>query len=205
MEVRVLNKSMITMSDEELIRKAQNNNKQAFTILMNRYTNRIHSYIYKYVRDRQIAEDLTIQTFMNAYNRMDTYTEMGKFSAWIYTIAANCARREAPRRKNRREVSINETVDATDGLTLEDMLADERSRPDYTARESELKEFVYKAISELDDKYKKVLVRCDVDGLPNYRVAKILKTNVMTVGVRLKRARRLLYEALNGYGYDFQF
>lgn len=192
-------------SDEELIQKAKGRDKQAFTVLMDRYSDRICGYLYRYVRDRQIAEDLTVETFLNAYNRLDTYEEMGKFSSWIYMIATNCAKKELQRRKRRGEVSLNKPVDEAGELSLEDLIVDERSRPDYTAREAELKEFIYKAMSEMDDKYKDILMLCDVEGHSNQEVAKILKANPITIGTRLRRARRMLYDILKRYGYDFDF
>jgi RNA polymerase sigma-70 factor (ECF subfamily) len=192
-------------SDEELIEKAKQKDKQAFTVLMDRYSDKIRSYLYRYVGDHQIAEDLTVETFLNAYNRMHTYTERGKFSSWIYMIATNCAKKELQRKKRRGEVSLNKPVDETGEVSLEDLIVDERSRPDYAAREAELKEFVYKAISELDDKYKDILLLCDVEGLSNQDVARMLKTNPITVGTRLRRARKMLYNVLRKYGYDFDF
>lgn len=191
-------------SDKELIKKAKRKDKGAFTELVDRYSDRIFSYLYRYVGDYQKAEDLTMETFLNAYTKIRTYREMGKLSSWLYTIATNCARKEIQRTKYRREVSLDKPLDEEGAISLNDLLTDEKTRPDFSARQTELKEFIYKIVSQLDKKYKDALLLCDVEGLSYMEVARILKCNPITVGTRVRRARALLYRALLKYGYKFE-
>lgn len=188
--------------DEELVARAKRKDKQAFTQLIDKYRNKILGYLYRYVGDYHKAEDLTVETFLNAYNRLHTYKEMGKFSSWLYRIATNCAKKELQRRARRREVSLDKPVDKEGEVSLSDLIADERARPDYSVREKELKEFVYKVISKLDKKYKEALLLCDVEGLSYEEAGKILKSNPITVGTRVRRARIMLYKMLRKLGYD---
>jgi len=190
-------------SDEELIKKAKRKDKSAFTMLVDRYSDKIFSYLYRYVGDYQKAEDLTIETFLNAYTRIRTYKEMGKLSSWFYMIATNCARKELSRTRRRKEISIEKPVDLEGEINLSDLLSDEKTRPDYTVRQIELKDFIYKIISKLEKKYKDVILLCDVEGLPYRQVSKILRCNPITVGTRLRRARKILYKMLLKYGYKF--
>ncbi|MFH1593521.1 MAG: sigma-70 family RNA polymerase sigma factor [Candidatus Omnitrophota bacterium] len=189
--------------DEELIARAKKKDKQAFTQLIDRYSSKILGYLNRYVGDYQKAEDLTSETFLNVYDRMDTYTEIGKFSSWLYMIATNCAKKELERKKRRQEVSLERPLEKEEKISLRELISDERERPDYSAREKELKELVYKAMDKLDKKYKDALLLCDIEGLPYDEVAKILKTNPITVGTRVRRARVMLYNILRKYGYDF--
>lgn len=191
------------LTDEELLAKAKAKDKQAFTELVDRYSDRILSYLYRYVGNFHMAEDLTIETFLSAYNNLGTYTEMGKFSSWLYKIATNCARKELRKKGAELEVSV-ETPSVEDAsLTLGDMIADNRSRPDYVLRQKELKEFIYKAMSRLDKKYRDALLLCDVEGLSYEDAAKTLRTIPQTVGTRLRRARKQLYDLLREYGFEF--
>ena len=190
-------------TDKELIKKAKKKDKHAFSLLINRYSDKIFGYLTRYVGDYHRAEDLTIETFLNAYERMRTYKEMGKFSSWLYMIATNCAKKELQRRKRLKEVPLEKPIDKDGQISLKDLLADDRSRPDYNAREKELKELIYNTISEMDKKYKDVLLLCDVEGLAYDDVAKVLKCNVVTVGTRVRRARKALYKLLRRYGYKF--
>jgi RNA polymerase sigma-70 factor (ECF subfamily) len=191
-------------SDEELIKRARRKDKAAFTVLVDRYSDKIFSYLYRYIGDYQKAEDLTMETFLNAYTRIRTYREMGRLSAWFYMIATNCARKELQRKKRLREVSLDQPLNKEDALTLKDLIADENQRPDYSARQTELKGFIYKIISKLNKKYKDALLLCDVEGLSYKEVAKILKCSKITVGTRVRRAREMLYKTLVKYGYKFK-
>jgi len=190
-------------SDEQLIERAKQKDKQAFTQLIDKYKDKILGYLYRYVGDYQKAEDLTVETFLNAYNRLHTYTEMGKFSSWLYRIATNCAKKELRRVARRKEVSLEKPVDKEGEVSFGDLIADEKSRPDYGVREKELKEFIYKVMAKLDKKYKDALLLCDVEGLSYEEAGKILKCNPITVGTRVRRARIMLYNMLRKLGYDF--
>lgn len=189
--------------DQELIKKAKRKDKHAFTVLIDRYSDKILGYLYRYVGDYQKAEDLTVETFLNAYNRLHTYTEMGKFSSWLYRIATNCAKKELQKKIRRKEVSLEKPIDEKGDISLGDMIADEKTRPDYTARETELKEFVYKAMAKLDSKYRDAILLCDVEGMSYEEASKVLKCNQITVGTRVRRARMMLHNLLRKYGYEF--
>ena len=193
------------LSDEQLIKKAKRKDKSAFSVLIDRYSDKLLGYLYRYVGDYQKAEDLTVETFFNAYKRLKTYTEMGKFSSWLYMIATNCARKELQRRARMKEVSLEKPLgrEAKEEINLGNLIADEKTRPDYNARQTELKELVYSAISKLDKKYKDVLLLCDVEDLSYGEAGKILKCNSITIGTRVRRARIMLYNTLRRYGYEF--
>jgi len=190
-------------SDEELIEKVKRKDKDAFTQLFDKYSGKIFGYLYRYVGDYQKAQDLTVETFLSVYTRMHTYTEIGRFSSWLYRIATNFAKKELRKKIHHAEVSLEDSAGGGEENTtsLGDLIEDDRHRPDFSARESELKQEVYKIISKMDKKYKDALLLCDVEGLPHEEVAKILKSNVITVGTRLRRARKMLYGLLEKHGY----
>jgi RNA polymerase sigma-70 factor (ECF subfamily) len=191
-------------SDEILIEKAKSGDKQAFTELFDKYSHKILGYLYRYVGDYQLAEDLTIETFLNVYSSLGTYKEIGKFSSWLYKIATNCAKKELRKKERKKEISLDEPVETDEGATnIGELIADERDRPDYNVRETELKELIYRIISKLDKKYKEVLMLCDVEGLSHEEASKILKSNPITIGTRLRRARQALYSLLQKAGYRF--
>ena len=194
----------MSLTDKELIVKVKAGDKGAFTELFDRYKERILDYLTRYTGDHHIAEDLTVETFLSAYNNIAGYEERGVFSSWLYMIATDCARNELRRRRSRKEISLEEPVPGdVELLTLGDTMADEKARPDYAARQKELKEAIYRVVAKLDKKYKDVLLLCDVEGLSYEETAKALNCNQITVGTRLKRARKILYDILSKYGYQF--
>jgi RNA polymerase sigma-70 factor, ECF subfamily len=193
----------MALTDQELIEKAKAGDKQAFTELFDRYRNRILGYLYRYVGNYHTAEDLTVTTFWNVYNNLPRYEERGQFSSWLYRIATNCAKRELENKSRDKEVSPEEPlVDGAKDFDLREIVSDETKRPDCEARGRELKEFIYSVVGRLEKKYKDVLLLCVVEGLEYKEAARILKCHPITIGTRLRRGRKMLYDILKKNGYE---
>jgi len=187
------------LSDKELIEKAKKKDKQAFTVLFDRYKDKILAYLTGYIGNRELAKDVTIETFMKAYKNLHTYREIGSFSSWLYTIATNGAKKEFRRKMRHKEVSIDKPLGTDEKITLGELIEDNRNRPDFAAKAADLKQFIYQMLSKLDEKYKKVIILCDLQGLSYEEAGKILKCNPITIGTRVRRARRRLYKIFTKY------
>ena len=79
------------MTDEELVVLYAKGNNAAFDVLLNRYKDSIHSYIYFIVHNKELAEDIFQETFVKVIMtiKQRRYTDTGKFKAWITRIAHN--------------------------------------------------------------------------------------------------------------------
>ena len=114
----------MALSDQELIVKAKTGDKQAFTDIFDRYKDKILDYLSRYTGDYHTAQDLTLETFLNAYNNLTRYEERGVFSSWLYMIATNCARMELRKKVRHKEISLDEPVSAeADDLKVGDTIA----------------------------------------------------------------------------------
>ena len=82
------------ITDEELILRFQNGDRLAYTQLVNKYRDRIINFIFRFVGDMDLAQDLAQDTFFKLYEKKDSYKQVAKFSTWLYTIAANLAKTE---------------------------------------------------------------------------------------------------------------
>ena len=171
-----------TFSGEKIAPKKADGD--VFTALYRRYSGKILGYLYRYIGDYQKAEDLTIQTFMNAYGRVQEYKEMGQVLPWLYRIATDCAKVQAGSSPRKNEISPDTPAGGESG-------------------EAKSKEFIYKIISKMDSEYKDVLLLCDVEGLSYDDAAKILKTTETNVGTRVMRARKMLHDILRKHKYIF--
>ena len=83
--------NLASRTDEELVVLYSKGNNEAFDILLNRYKNRIYSYIYYIVKDRELTEDIFQETFVKVITtiKQGRYVETGKFPSWISRIAHN--------------------------------------------------------------------------------------------------------------------
>ena len=82
---------LITLSDEKLVVLYVNGENQAFDVLVERYKDRVYSYIYHSVKNEDLADDIFQDTFVKAITTINQgrYTENGKFLPWIFRIAHN--------------------------------------------------------------------------------------------------------------------
>lgn len=82
---------MTKRTDEELVALYAEGNNEAFDILLKRHHNKVYSYIYYIVKNKDLTEDIFQETFMKAIMtiRQGRYTDNGKFIAWISRIAHN--------------------------------------------------------------------------------------------------------------------
>lgn len=102
--------TLITMTDEQLVRDYSSGNNLAFDILLTRHKQSLFNYIYFAVRDKELAEDIFQETFIKAIItiRQGRYTETGKFRAWISRIAHNLIIDHFRQEKNENTISNDE-------------------------------------------------------------------------------------------------
>jgi len=179
-------------SDEELILKARENDRTAFDILHKRYRERILNYIFRFLGDYQLAEEVTQETFIRVFTHLKDFTLRGRVSSWIYTIATNLAKNVKKKDKAYTTVSIDKHILLEDEEEVEFELRDTKSRPDTGVLQKEFEKDIQKAIEKLPPKYREALILCCIQDIPYKEVAEILRCSIRVVGIRLNRARQML-------------
>jgi RNA polymerase sigma-70 factor (ECF subfamily) len=79
------------LTDQEVVALARSGSEAAYRELLRRYERPIFSLVFRMVRDRELSEDLSQETFVKALNALDSYRPEFKFSSWIFKIANNTA------------------------------------------------------------------------------------------------------------------
>jgi RNA polymerase sigma-70 factor (ECF subfamily) len=95
-------------TDEELIASFQNGNEQAYIELVRRYRDRLMTFVFRFVGDMELSEDIVQDTMIKVYTHKHYYKEIAKFSTWIYTIAGNLAKTELRKRKRRKVTLLSQ-------------------------------------------------------------------------------------------------
>lgn len=111
------------MTDDALVVLYSEGNNQAFDILLDRYKDKLYSYIYYVVRNDEVTEDIFQETFVKAIITIQQgrYTADGKFSAWLTRIAHNLVIDFFRQERNENLVSNDETeVDLFNNVKLSD-------------------------------------------------------------------------------------
>jgi RNA polymerase sigma-70 factor (ECF subfamily) len=180
-------------SDEELIARFQEGDTYAFDQLVRRYKDPLLNFIYRFVGDLVEAEDIVQETFYRVYKNKHYYKEVAKFSTWIYTIAGNLAKTELRRRRRRKLFSIHK--DSREEKDIE--LPDIKSDPEKKVNTALTEKIIEKAIRNLPEKFRQVIILRDVQEFSYEEISSILKVPLGTVKSRVNRARLRLQEDLS--------
>ena len=184
-----------SVSDQDVLFRLVDENVDSFDILVDRYKNRLINFVYRFVKDYDVSEDIVQETFLRVFRHRHNYKAIANFSTWIFTIAGNLAKSELRRRKRWRLFS----VDATDEEERKFDIPDDGIQPDRAASVSILEDSIQNAIATLQVKYKEALILRDIEGMSYKQIAEITGVPVGTVKSRVNRARKKLQKKLSGH------
>ena len=112
-----------SMTDEQLVRLYASQNNEAFDVLLDRYKDRLYSYILYSIQNTDLADDIFQETFIKAIVqiRNSRYTETGKFYPWLTRIAHNLIIDQYRQERNEKNISNDESeVDLYNNINLSD-------------------------------------------------------------------------------------
>jgi RNA polymerase sigma-70 factor (ECF subfamily) len=180
--------------DAELMLRLKNGEDWILNELMTRWQQPLVAFIYRYIGRETEALDLAQETFVRVYETRHRYAVRGKFSTWLFTIAANLCRNYL-RWRQRRGESAPETWDTEDAKPAESLQSLDDS-PDQSAIRSESISLVRAAIDKLPHDLKTVILLYEYQSLSYAEVSSVLGCSVKAVEMKLYRARQLLRERL---------
>lgn len=190
--------SLKELTDQEVVLRARQGKEAAFRELIGRYERPVFSLIYRLVRDREKAEDLSQETFIKVLNAIDRYDPSYKFSSWIFKIAHNTAL-DHLRKKEPETLSLDGSPHATTAAEAEassvSVASDTPSPEEYTAHQ-ELKGVLEQAIATLRPEYRTAIVLCHMEGRAYEEIAEIMEVPLGTVKTYIHRARHELRQTL---------
>ena len=189
---------LATLSDQDVVLEARAGRQAAYRELVRRYERPIFSLIYRMVRNREQAEDLSQETFVKALNAIESYRPEYKFSSWIFKIANNVSIDHL----RRRELDTLPLDGSQHALTPEAIQASALQlgdRQETALEELEAKELggeIEQAISTLRPEYRACILLRHVEGRPYEEIATMLDLPLGTVKTYIHRARGELRQAL---------
>jgi len=141
-------------------------------------------------KDQQKAEDVTTESFMTAFEKIDKYeSDKSQFSTWLFTIARNIMLQEIKNEK--KSVSIDIEFDE-DGTTLKDFIPEEESDDNLAELNIRKAEIMKKYIHELKQPYKQVIEMREIQRMAYKDIADQLNLNLSTVKSQIRNGRAIL-------------
>ena len=181
----------------DLVRRAQAGEIAAFNTLVLCHQDAAYGLALRFLGSCEAAEDATQEAMIRACRELRSFRGE-RFRSWLLSIVANAARDELRRRKRRPQRSLDAARDGSDSLPIDP--PDPGPSPEAEAVRGELRRALERALLELPEQWRLVVVLSDVQGLAYEEIAENFDISVGTVKSRLSRARGRLRDILRASG-----
>ena len=180
---------------ELVLRATKKKDQQAFSDLMDNYKDPIYYMLLKMVKNNDDAEDLTLEAFGKAFNRLNQYTPNFAFSTWLFKIATNnCI--DFLRKKKKNVMSINNRVSNDEGEEYMFEIKSDGMTPEQIAMNEQKIQLMRQYVKKLKPRYE-ILVEMRYFKEMSYEEISIeLNLPLGTVKAQLFRAREFLYNIM---------
>ena len=174
--------------DHELLALIQDGNGQAFAVLVERHTARFYRLAYRYVQNKEAAEDIVQDAFLKLWEDPALWHPQrnSKFTTWFYRIVVNLCL--DLRKKKRPEALDNDTL-----------LMDDRQPADEMMMRAQEQKMLEKAIAALPERQRTALNLCFDGGLTNQEAAEVMGLNLKALQSLIMRAKTTLKERMKTY------
>jgi RNA polymerase sigma-70 factor (ECF subfamily) len=183
----------VSLNETDLIDRVRAGDHEAFAEVVDLYRDRIYRLVYGLIRDAGETEDVVQEVFVKAFYRISSFHGNSAFYTWLYRVAVNAATDYRKKWRRRKGLSLEDSPTGPDGLM------DEGPRPERFAHGRELGDRLEDAMEKLPDKYRKILVLREYEGLSYEEIGRVLGLRKGTVESRLFRARERLKNLLEPY------
>ena len=191
-------------TDLNLVKRARNGDRDAFSVLLERYQRRLYSVCLGIVRNPDDAQDRLQETAVKVFLNLDRFEGQSSFYTWAYRIASNVCIDFLRKKKRQRTVDYDDGI-ARDGDVVEgeDLLPSRLGlNPARVHARKELMGKLTEALDTLSDTHRTIIILREVDGLSYQEIADLTEVSIGTVMSRLHHARKNLQRALAEYVGD---
>lgn len=178
------------MEIEEAIKRAKANDQKAFNFLLDTYWDAVYGFQLKRIQNENDAEDITIQTFSKAFDKIETFDDSYKFKTWLITISKNIHIDLLRKEKN----SISQVL-SNDDKSVYQILDESPSAEDELITEQHLAKLL-RDIKKLKPHYQEVINLRYFQELSYKEISFQLKEPMNNIKVKLLRAKKLLAEII---------
>lgn len=174
-----------------LVEKAKKGDQSAYAELMGKYRESVYFMLLKMVKNNDDADDLTIEAFGKAFNRLEQYSPNYAFSTWLFKIASNnCI--DFIRKKRVHVTSMNHAYSNDDGESVGmDFEADVMDPEESIIKKQKVK-LMREVVSKLKPRYRELVEKRYFEELSYEEIAEEMDLPLGTVKAQLFRAREFL-------------
>ena len=174
--------------DVQLIHSTLSGNDEAFGALVQRYQKSVHALAWRKIGDFHYAEEITQDTFLQAYKKLPTLKDLNQFAGWLYVITNNLCTDWLRRKKPAMQPLGDASVKAIDKLTYERYILEQRE----TEATERRREVVKQLLDKLPESERTVVTLYYLGEMTTKEIGKFMGVSVHTITSRLQRARERL-------------
>ncbi|MEN8239008.1 MAG: sigma-70 family RNA polymerase sigma factor [Actinomycetota bacterium] len=157
---------------------------EAFNELMEAHEDRVFAICLRMLRDREAALDVTQDTFLTVFRKVDRYKATAAFSTWLYRVTVNTCYDYLRKQKRKQADRLPETHD----------IADPASQDEFES--IDVRPQIEAALADLSPEFKAAIVLVDLEGMSIEQASETLEVPIGTIKSRLFRARKQLSQRL---------
>ena len=181
---------MTREQEAQIVRRVLQGDVNAFEKLVTEYEKAVYAIALRMTGNAEDAADMTQETFIKAYNSLQSFRGDSKFSVWLYRIANNVCLDFLRSRSRKPTVSLS--VEDDEGEETELDIADESQSPEQLLERGLTRDAVRRGLEALPPDYRQILLLREIQGLSYEEIADTLSIEVGTVKSRIFRARKRL-------------
>ena len=177
-------------NDKELVKRAQDGDKRAYDLLIQKYQHKVINLVSRYVHDSHEAQDVAQEAFIKAYRGLKNFRGEAAFYTWLYRIAVNSAKNyllSRSRKQSDYHVDVEDAEYYEEGSILRD-----QGTPEHVLLSEELEKTVFDAISDLPEDLKTAITLRELEGMSYEQIAEAMSCPIGTVRSRIFRAREAI-------------
>jgi RNA polymerase sigma-70 factor (ECF subfamily) len=178
--------------EDRLVRRAQDGDLDAYTVLVRRYRERIYQTIFRFTRNHDDTDDLAQETFLRAFQQLRRFRRRSGFYTWIYRIALNLSFNHLKKRK--KEMGRQEFASRVPGLEKAT-----QADPEAISGARELRSRLVGAVDSLPLPFRSAFSLVVFQGLTHGQAARVLGCSENTVSWRMHKARKILQAELRPF------
>lgn len=182
--------------DYRLVKAALDGDQKAYAQLMDRYRDSIYFMLLKMVNNRDDADDLTIEAFGKAFNKLHQYTPNYAFSTWLFKIASNNCIDFIRKKKKKQLLSLDKPIEGNDGGEMTMDVPSGTLDPEEAYIKEQKKILMHGVVEKLKPRYRTLVELRYFKEFSYEEIAQELDLPLGTVKAQLFRAREFLYNIL---------
>ena len=186
------------MTDTALISEIRTGDAQAFKTLIEKYKDVVMNTCYGFLRNKDDADDMAQEVFVEVYLSLHTFREEAKLSTWLYRIAVNKCLNQIKKNKRRRWIqSLQAAFVAQEGPR--EIVDESLANPQANLEQQERARILQQAIDTLTENQRIAFTLSKYEELSHQKIAEVMGTTIPAVESLLNRAKKNLQKELYDY------